>query len=101
MFRFSFFSFNRTDTTISWCTSYQTAATWRNPFVENQGFLLPISEYKFNITTAIEEICSLAVSHARPSPSKVHFLKDVQYVRAPELWSSLLDLQLWARGFIS
>ncbi|CAN1841220.1 Protein transport protein Sec23A [Linum perenne] len=30
-------------------------------FIPKQGFLLPVSECEFNITTAIEELCSLAV----------------------------------------
>ncbi|KAJ9182210.1 hypothetical protein P3X46_006231 [Hevea brasiliensis] len=41
-----------------------------NPFVLNQGFLLPISECEFNITNAIEEICSLAVAMRGHRPQR-------------------------------
>ncbi|KAL3582521.1 hypothetical protein D5086_016853 [Populus alba] len=33
----------------------------KSPVIQKLGFLLPVSECEFNITTAIEEICSLAV----------------------------------------
>jgi len=33
----------------------------KTPVIQKLGFLLPVSECEFNITTAIEEICSLAV----------------------------------------
>ncbi|KDP40275.1 hypothetical protein JCGZ_02273 [Jatropha curcas] len=42
----------------------------KTPFVQNQGFLLPISECEFNITTAIEEICSLAVVMSGHRPQR-------------------------------
>ncbi|XP_002517022.2 protein transport protein sec23-1 [Ricinus communis] len=39
-------------------------------FTQNQGFLLPICECEFNITTAIEEICSLAVVRPGHRPQR-------------------------------
>ncbi|CAL1396487.1 unnamed protein product [Linum trigynum] len=40
------------------------------PIIQKQGFLLPVSECEFNITTAIEEICSLDVCKPGHRPQR-------------------------------
>ncbi|KAI5580307.1 hypothetical protein BDE02_08G146700 [Populus trichocarpa] len=42
-------------------TKQQQQQLGKTPVIQKLGFLLPVSECEFNITTAIEEICSLAV----------------------------------------